>query len=363
MTHHSRLDPVSDSLLESVVQITGQRDRDSLELSLVKTLHELIASNKIVLHRIDYHLGKRHLLPLVRFEHEECVLDTPEFSEDDEDDTPLLDDLPDFVACLETRQMVKSQCLCDQERCNQFVYPVFGGSDKVVGFLEVDSRNHGEINHKLVEGFLKIYHNYLTILDDSERDTLTGLLNRKTFDNNIVKIASSYGNSDSGGGGRKGQPRRRHMHADWSHWLAVIDIDFFKSVNDRFGHLYGDEVLLLLARIMEKSFRHNDRLFRFGGEEFVVVLEPASFENAKSVLERFRKMVEGYHFPQVGKVTVSIGFTHIRSDEIPATVVGHADEALYYAKHHGRNQVCSYEKLIEEGVLGGEQYTSEIELF
>ncbi|MBS4097942.1 MAG: GGDEF domain-containing protein [Sulfuricella sp.] len=362
MKAHSRLDRVSDSLLESIVQITGQRDRDSLELSLVKTLHELIASRRIVLHRIDYVQGKRHLLPQVHFEHDEYVLENLEFDEEDET-SPLLDDFPDFLASLESRQMVKCRCLCDSEECSQFIYPIFGSADRVVGFLEIDSANHDGVNHKLVGGFLKIYHNYLMILDDSERDTLTGLLNRKTFDNNIAKITSAYRNADANGANPKGQLRRRQMHTDWSHWLAVIDIDFFKSVNDRFGHLYGDEVLLLLARIMEKTFRHNDRLFRFGGEEFVVVLEPASFDNAWSVLERFRKAVESYTFPQVGKVTVSAGFTHIRSDEIPATVVGHADEALYYAKHNGRNRVCSYEKLIEEGVLGGEHYTSEIELF
>lgn len=363
MNAHTRISHASDSLLESVVQITGQRDRDSLELSLVKTLHELIGAHKIVLHRIEHVQGKRHLLPLVKFEHDQCIVAFSDF--DDGEYTPVLDDFPDFVTCLEKREVVNSQCSCDGGRCDQYIYPVFGGGDRVVGFLEVNGRNHDVINHKLVEGFLKIYHNYLSILDDSERDTLTGLLNRKTFDNNIAKITSAYRNGDDSGTGtgKKGLPHRRRMHPEWSHWLAVIDIDFFKSVNDRFGHLYGDEVLLLLARIMEKTFRHNDKLFRFGGEEFVVVLEPASFESAWSVLERFRMAVQSYHFPQVGKVTVSIGFTHIRSDEIPASVVGHADEALYYAKHNGRNQVRSYEKLIEEGVLGGEHYTSEIELF
>lgn len=358
MNASNRLNRTSDSLLESVVQITGQRDRDSLELSLVKTLHELIGSRKIVLHKIQYIQNARHLMPLVRFEHEEYILDNAEF--EDEDSSLLLDTLPEFLACLDSGRMVKTQCGCGEALCNVFIYPVFGGNDNVVGFLEIDSHNHDEINHKLVDGFLKIYHNYLSILDDSERDTLTGLLNRKTFDNNIAKITSSYRNADDG---KKIPLRRRHSNPNWSHWLAVIDIDFFKSVNDRFGHLYGDEVLLLLSRIMEKSFRHNDRLFRFGGEEFVVVLEPASYENAWNVLERFRKAVEGYEFPQVGKVTVSVGFTHIRADEIPASVVGHADEALYYAKQNGRNRVCSYEKLIEEGVLGGEHYKSEIELF
>lgn len=358
----SRLNRNTDSLLESVVQITGQRDRDSLELSLVKTLHELIGAFRIILYRLQVYQGKKQVVPLVRFERDELVAETVELEEGAAASIPL-EKQAGFSASLEQREMVKLKCVCGSGNCWRFVYPVLGSNDVVVGFLDVESERHDEVNHKLVSGFLKIYQNYLSILDDSERDTLTGLLNRKTFDNNITKITSYYRIADTEAVAKSGLPRRRKLHSDWSHWLAVIDIDFFKSVNDRFGHLYGDEVLLLLARLMEKTFRQNDKLFRFGGEEFVVVLEPATFENASAVLERFRKAVEAYHFPQVGKVTISIGFTHIHSDDIPSTVVGHADEALYYAKQHGRNQVCSYEKLIGEGVLAGEHYQSEVELF
>jgi diguanylate cyclase (GGDEF)-like protein len=352
----------TDSLLESVVQITGQRDRDSLELSLVKTLHELIGAFRIILYKLQTYEGNKRILPLVRFESEESAAEQVELEESEESGI-LLDGQAEFAACLEQREMVNKKCQCRGGNCLCFIYPVLGGNDVVVGFLEIDSERYDEINHKLVSGFLKIYQNYLSILDDSERDTLTGLLNRKTFDNNITKITSYYRTSDMEVPGKRGALRRRKVHHDRCHWLAVIDIDFFKSVNDRFGHLYGDEVLLLLARLMEKTFRQNDKLFRFGGEEFVVVLEPTTFENARTVLERFRKTVEAYHFPQVGKVTVSVGFTHILSDDISSTVVGHADEALYYAKHHGRNQICSYENLIKEGALEGEHFKSDMELF
>lgn len=357
--HHSR---ATESLLESVVQITGQRDRDSLELSLVKTLHELIRATRIILHKLETHQGKQQIFPLVRFESEELVVEADEFDEGSDFAVPL-DGVAGFSAVLESRQMTKLDCGCRSESCVRYIYPVLGSNDSVVGFLEIESERHSKVSAKLVTGFLKIYQNYLSILDDSERDTLTGLLNRKTFDNNIARITAHYRNADVATSRKHKAPRRRKTHPGWSHWLAVIDIDFFKSVNDRFGHLYGDEVLLLLARLMEKSFRQNDRLFRFGGEEFVVVLEPATPENARAVLERFRKAVETFHFPQVGQVTVSIGFTHIHSDDIASTTVGHADEALYYAKQHGRNQVCSYEDLIAKGALESEHYQSEVELF
>jgi len=144
-----------------------------------------------------------------------------------------------------------------------------------------------------------------------------------------------------------------------------LDIDHFKRINDTFGHLYGDEVLLLMANLMRQSFRRSDLLFRYGGEEFVVVLKTHLPNDSWNVLDRFRQTVALYQFPQVGQVTVSIGFTQIRDSEMPATIIERADRALYYAKDHGRNQMHNYEQLIGSGSLDTPQSQSEgaIELF
>ena len=130
-------------------------------------------------------------------------------------------------------------------------------------------------------------------------------------------------------------------------WLAVMDIDFFKRVNDNFGHLIGDEVLLLMARLMRTNFRFHDQLYRFGGEEFVILMRCASPEASGKVLERFRRMVEEHVFPQVGYITVSVGYTMLRNDDTPGAAFDRADKAVYYAKAHGRNQVVSYQELVE----------------
>jgi diguanylate cyclase (GGDEF)-like protein len=160
-----------------------------------------------------------------------------------------------------------------------------------------------------------------------------------------------------------GTGERRAARPGEHHWIAVADIDHFKNINDRFGHLYGDEVLILLSRIMMRSFRMEDRLFRFGGEEFVIVLSPCSPSNAQMVLERFRTAIEKYDFPQVGRVTISMGYTRIRSDDLPPVAVGRGDEALYYAKRNGRNRVCSYEQLAEAGDVKSTAPDSEFTLF
>ncbi len=347
-----------ENFLESVIQITEQRDRDSLELSLVSTFLELTGAIGISLYRLREAFGETFLTLAVKASGDGVATGSTEYGDDVL--LPLADN-PLFAACLEKGERVSESCGTEcAEACQRHLYPVTG-SHGVVGFMEIYTARYGEADRKLAEGFLRIYRNYLAILDESEHDTLTGLLNRKTFDRNIARILASRRRADTAS--IPDHPCRRQAADDAEHWLAVLDIDYFKRINDRFGHLYGDEVLLLLARIMRQVFRHGDKLFRFGGEEFVVVLEPTTFENAHMVFERFRKNVENYDFPQVGRVTVSLGFTRIGAQDAPATVVGHADEALYYAKHHGRNQVRSYELLVEGGQLEKPVQASDLELF
>jgi diguanylate cyclase (GGDEF)-like protein len=147
-------------------------------------------------------------------------------------------------------------------------------------------------------------------------------------------------------------------------WLAVMDIDHFKRINDSFGHIIGDEVLILLSQLMRDSFRLHDQLFRFGGEEFVAVLRTGSAEDTARILERFRERVAENAFPLVGQVTISIGYTLVDPLDTPTELVARADSALYYAKQNGRNLVACYEDLRTAGLIGGGQAkAAEIELF
>ena len=142
-----------------------------------------------------------------------------------------------------------------------------------------------------------------------------------------------------------------------------MDVDHFKQVNDSFGHVYGDEVLLLLAQEMKKHFRREDIILRFGGEEFVIILAATSMENAQNILERFRIHIENFTFPQVGKITISLGLAKITDQDFPPDILEKADKALYYAKENGRNQTHCYETLVTEGKLEQSNKTGEIELF
>ena len=209
---------------------------------------------------------------------------------------------------------------------------------------QLDAAEHAEE----IASLARMYGNQIKLLDYSELDSLTRLLNRKTFDETFDRLltVSSTDMPDDDFDDRRSSPDMGSQA-----WLCVVDVDHFKRVNDSFGHLFGDEVLLRMGKLMRKTFRGADRLFRFGGEEFVVILNAETEALASTGFNRFRESVESHEFPQVGKVTCSIGFTAVSNIDVPTDVVGRADEALYYAKEHGRNQVCCYESLVAAGAI------------
>jgi len=220
-------------------------------------------------------------------------------------------------------------------------------------------------SQRMVSSVLRIYHNFQGLLDYSERDTLTGLLNRKTFEESFLKALSELSTLAQvvAADPQAGENDRRHENIHPQYFLGVIDIDHFKAVNDGFGHLIGDEVLLLLSRLMRSSFRFHDLLYRFGGEEFVVLMRCDEGVDAAHAFERLRHNTEQYAFPQVGRITVSIGFTQVRVGDSPAAAFERADKAVYHAKDNGRNQVHNHADLVSAGQMREVTQLSDMELF
>jgi len=226
-----------------------------------------------------------------------------------------------------------------------------GSQGSPVAIVEVHCDHFPSIDLlNCVRELLGIYAEHLCLLDYAELDTLTKLHNRKTFDENFDRFIGLAEQAASRNG-ENGESEQRSEDAPRYCWLGVVDIDKFKRINDNFGHLFGDEVLIRVAELMKKSFRGSDKLFRFGGEEFVIMLRFVSAENAEMVFERFRAAVEEHEFPQVGQVTCSLGYVQIDPVLTPAEILGRADEALYFCKENGRNQIGRYETLVEQGFI------------
>jgi diguanylate cyclase (GGDEF)-like protein len=336
-------------LVDHLAELTGFRDRDRLDVTLVGVLRDLLRPRSVAIYRPVGDAATRHWMTRARLGLADAVA-SADSAWIDLDSLPLLDAYPARCAAL------AGTTLCAPGGLN--VFPLTSDHD-VVGVLEIESDQPlDEPARRLVGSILRIYQNFQSLLDYSERDTLTGLLNRKTFDESFFK---SFAQTAPGTVGA--DDGRRSAATTPRHWLGMIDIDFFKSVNDKHGHQIGDEVLLLVSRLMHGSFRFHDRLYRFGGEEFVVLMTCDSEQGAAQAFERLRRNTEAYVFPQVGHITLSAGFSEIMAGDSPGDALERADRAVYCAKAHGRNRVLGYAELVASGELKVSAKAGEIELF
>lgn len=155
-------------------------------------------------------------------------------------------------------------------------------------------------------------------------DSLTKVFNRGTYNVEIAKMIKKY-------------KRYKDPAA-----LIVIDIDHFKKFNDDHGHKAGDDVLTLVASVIKDCVRDTDMVFRYGGEEFVVLLNKVDFENAKKIAEKVRGEIESHHLTNdkaILRVTASLGLTCFKVGDSEYAVFQRADKALYQGKQNGRNRV------------------------
>lgn len=163
------------------------------------------------------------------------------------------------------------------------------------------------------------------LADLASRDDLTGLWNRREFVRTLLN------------------ERKRAERQGGKLCIAILNADHFKQINDRFGHLVGDQVLKELAKVLEKTRRTTDNLARYGGEEFTLLLLDATLDAAIVALERMRTSVEQHNWeriaPGLQKMTISAGVAAWQPGETDGQVINRADRAMYEAKSAGRNCV------------------------
>lgn len=263
-----------------------------------------------------------------------------------------------MLEAIAKQQICKDEVRFGDQKTYRYAIPILS-SGVVSEMLSIESEALLPTDFQSIEFLSNIYCNYMQILHKYERDALTGLLNRRSFDDRLNHYMEQLAEAQQQGR----EEFDPSMESPVPH-LAVLDIDHFKRVNDNYGHLYGDDVLLLFSNQMREQFSAETSLYRFGGEEFVVVMH-LSPKEAEAQLEQFRTRIEQFEFPQVGQVTVSIGYTAIFSSSVSSEIIDRADQALYYAKEHGRNRVCSHEALVASGEIAPteQQDGGEIELF
>lgn len=346
-------------IISHIVKLSACRDRTEINATMVDTLLDLFDPQRLTIYRC---YASRHKTVVFA-----CAGKGPEgrFVRNAYQ--------PDHHYChaIERDSLLKR---CKKERSavidfqddgtHRVVFPV-NRLDQPVYMIELELSEEFSADQRIaLMGLIEYFTNHIALLDYGETDTLTGLSSRKTFDKHLFELLGRATHDD---GARHFGAHHRRRNAEKpgsSHWLAVCDIDHFKRINDTYGHLIGDEVLIMLSQVMQQSFRFDDQLFRFGGEEFIALLQPAKEQDAHATFERFRKNVEAQVFSRVGHISISIGYSCLRPLDTPTDVIDRADEALYYAKRHGRNQVACFESLVESGELNDRPAAQgEVELF
>ncbi len=344
-----------ESLLRHMVELTGQRDHNLLDVAVISALQEMVGASQVRMIDI-FRVGDEAMMRPRAWIANGTVTTIDDSITDHRSDTPLTH-YPALLDCIANQGGRVEEIGPDGET---ILWVPIWQNDIATACLHITGNaTVAPAALHVMDGILSVYRNYQNLLDYSERDSLTGLLNRRTFDEKFSRMATSQNVQDSH---LAPTVDRRHPNDVEGQWLAVVDIDHFKRVNDQFGHLYGDEVLILVANLLRSSFRTQDLVFRFGGEEFVILLRSVSLTDASSAFERLRTNIEEHYFPQLGTITVSIGFVSINTST-PVVILGHADQALYYGKSHGRNQVCFYDELVRRGQLHSEVINDHVEFF
>ncbi len=176
---------------------------------------------------------------------------------------------------------------------------------------------------------LKHFQRFRSIKSMATYDTLTGLYNRRYFEERLeVEAQNSF-------------------HSGISLSLVMVDIDHFKKVNDTFGHTEGDQILCKISSLLKSSVRKKDTIARYGGEEFILILPEAALQQSFVIAERIRQLVENTLF-EVGRahvhLTLSMGISNFPSHRVKSKeeLIKMADQALYEAKRGGRNKVCIF---------------------
>ncbi len=187
---------------------------------------------------------------------------------------------------------------------------------------------HTHLNEELLKANALINQliNRVSILEDKASiDPLTKVHNRRALDTHLEAMAALD----------------EHEHQIMMH-ILMLDVDDFKRINDTYGHLIGDKVLILLANILKNTLREGDKVFRYGGEEFVIILNRITQEGCDLVCARILDLVRSDRLTikdEEIKVTLSIGATMFKYDDTPESALQRADQALYLAKNAGKDQV------------------------
>ncbi|MBM6549729.1 GGDEF domain-containing protein [Marinomonas ostreistagni] len=315
---------ISNNILHHIENFTAQRDKELLAFSLLKSIRDIL--NPTQARILTVNGQDEPIMEIVINGNDACHYNYQNITISENIKASL-----DYISKWHLDELMEAH----EEQYTAF--HVLKQSRQLSQYLIVNLDNKPSRSESyIIKGMLSIYSNFSSLLAEAQTDELTGLMNRKTFDESIVKLYQSSALDEH--------------NQNSANWIAIIDLDHFKTINDTYGHLYGDEVLIHVARALQQTFRQDDMLFRFGGEEFVILMRNLKREQCMELLERLQHQVSKIAMSTIDDITVSIGVCEFKNDIFHITLMDQADQALYHSKQNGRNRVTFYDNIVEAGL-------------
>jgi len=197
------------------------------------------------------------------------------------------------------------------------LYPALGSHDVILIYTTLTMLSLFGYTFTLIS-----FQQQIELSKLAAKDGLTGAWNRRSLDDDIAQLLSKH--------------QRKPITAS----LIIMDLDHFKSINDTYGHGVGDEILIKIAELLRSVVRVSDQIYRYGGEEFVLIAENANIEDAAIIAETIRSRVEKSRLFEKRQVTISLGVAELSQASTAQGWLDLADGALYQAKNEGRNRFC-----------------------
>ncbi len=313
-------------LLDQIVNLTAQRYIDVLEFSLLKTLYDAVVPTQ---------------LRLLKFDSDNSpVLEIIQLKRRRKTSYRKIKVEPEIEAAIQHMQ---------ENKVMEYSTPL---GDGVAAIYSMNNDKEGsaylilQLNEPLSDahaclasGVVKVNINFFKQLEASQIDELTGLANRKMFDDTIKNIYElSYANDHKDSGESESEVADKY-------WLVMIGIDQYEDVINNYGHLYGDEVLVQVAMLTRECFHEKDMIFRFGGEDFVVILRSKHRATCEESIKRLQESIAAYDFPDVDDITVSTGVTEIIIDSLRVNLMETVDQALHYSQDDTGNRITFFEDI------------------
>lgn len=338
------------TLADYLIQITDHRDRDFLEYTLAKAVLNLLSVRRVLVAQVMHEVGEKRWFEVVSLDAGGGGKVADPLRIDFSSMKPLKE-VPDRLKCLNSLDKLEVAKAGENGPRITYIPLISDLSLEMQGVLEIhsahalsaaDLRTVGHLHH--------VYCNIYKLLAYSDRDALTGLLNRKSLENSFYSaVLDELDGDEPEAGATVVQDHERRHRVPPNYWLGMVVIDRFPELNDLHGHLVMEEVTMLVARIMGNTFRTHDRLYRLSGDQFVVLFHCPKESLVLGAFERMRGNIEKLKFSQVGHMTTSAGFTRIVMDDSPATALERIGDAIDFAQENGGNQVCSHLDLERKG--------------